>query len=161
MAPGIDKQRPQGPHDQSRRHISSYPENTIGCGNREVGKRMFKDTEPYVMLRRFTHDSYEIRRIPFAKSAGIPGKSRETNTSCMERISSTLCIHERVDGTGGNFVYMDRQTVPITLENVLGVHRLLTYIWKDGGALRNTRDSCFRRWKGYGQRRWNHIWILR
>ena len=84
-----------------------------------VGKRLFKNKGPYVVLRQMLPNSYLICRILFTEVSVNQGWMCKAIVSILVWISSILCVHKQSDRAGRRSAVLGGSVASNPLENIL------------------------------------------
>ena len=74
-----------------------------------------------------SHDSYQIRKLPFLPRTGRPGKIIKESAARMQRLPSVLACHKKVDGTDTRLAATSQPHVTNPLEKNIGLHQFGTF----------------------------------
>jgi hypothetical protein len=90
-------------------------------------KLVFGTRGPYRVIEKLGNGtSYHIRRLPFMKGNGTPGKILKEAIARMEKLPSRLIIAKKTDGADTRLAQLDQPLVTNPLEKFLGAHQFGT-----------------------------------
>ena len=84
-----------------------------------VGKRLFKNKGPYVVLRQMSPNSYLICRILFTEVSVNQGWMCKAIVSILVWIPSILCVHKQSERAGRRSAVLGGSVASNPLQNIL------------------------------------------